>query len=488
MADCRYQNRIGAVIFALLFLSYCYFFQSPWNWNSITRTALGISMVDEGTLNINKFESQTGDKSFFEGNYYSDKAPGATFTALPAIAVSKLYLDTSAGNYKWLSNKGKISGAFIFVNQVATVVACGLFTALAALALYFTAVKLGASLSGAAFGALCFGLATPAWGWVTIFFGHGLAGATLFLGMASVVYLSHSTTGRQDIVLGFVSGALLSWAVVVDYTSAPVSLLIAIYGIIQARSWDHKRLVLVLSCAVTGGLIFLFPLLLYNYSIYGEIFTTGYKHLTDFPGVKEGFYGIEFPRGEILIRMLIGPRNGILWFCPIFIMTPYALYRLWNTPGKKGLAMVIILITLYYFLWNSGYQYWRGGAATGPRFLIPILPFLSLSIALLWSKAGRYLKIMLIVLFVISFLISLVSVSISMLDLEGYNINLFAYHRFPKFLEMTNYKISYLVRLILPSFNGSSQLHLMPLYIILAVGLSYIIWLLNKTGPRRAGS
>jgi len=363
MEDCRYQNRIGIVIFVLLFLSYCYFFQSPWNWNSITRTALGISRVDDGTLNINKFESQTGDKSFFEGNYYSDKAPGATFTALPIIFASKLYLDQSAVNYKWISKKGNIS-----VNQAATIIASGLFTALAALALYFTAVKLGASLSGAAFGALCFGLATPAWGWATIFFGHGLAAATLFLGLASVIYLSQSTSRRQDIVLGFASGALLAWALVVDYTSGPVSLLIAIYGIIQARSWDRKRLALVLSCAAVGGLIFLLPLLLYNYSIYGEIFTTGYSHLTDFPGMKEGFYGIEYPRFKILIRLLVGPRNGILWFCPILILTPYALYRLWKVPGKKGLAIVIILITLYYFLWNSGYQYWRGGLPQGLGF------------------------------------------------------------------------------------------------------------------------
>lgn len=119
---------------------------------------------------------------------------------------------------------------------------------------------------------------------------------------------------------------------------------------------------------------------------------------------------------------------------------------------------------------------------------MPILTFLSLSIALLWSQAGRYLKIVLMIFFVISLLISLVSVSISMLDLEGYNINLFTYQRFPKFFEIADYRISYLVRIVLPSFDGSSHLHLTPLYIILTVGLGYIIWLLNKTGQRRSGS
>lgn len=356
---------------------------------------------------------------------------------------------------------------------------------MSALALYFTAIKLGSNLSGAAFGALCFGLATPAWGWATIFFGHALAASILFLGFASVIYLLQSRTRTEDIILGFLSGSLLSWAIVVDYTSAPVSLLIAVYGIINAFSWDRKRLLTVTACAVAGGLIFILPLLFYNYSIYGELFTSGYSHLISFPGMKQGFYGIQFPRPEVLIRLLIGTHNGIIWFCPILILTPYALYRLWKLPGKKSLAMVIILITIYYFLWNSGFRYWEGGSSNGPRYLTPILPFLSLSLALLWPRTGRSLKIILIFLFLLSLIISFVGVSTSMLDLEGYNYNLSTYYEFPKFFEMTNYKISYITRLISPSFNGSSHFHLLPIYLILIAGFSYIIWLLNKAALRR---
>lgn len=471
------EKRIGITIFLLLLFSYSYFLQDPFNWNPVTRVALGISMVEDGSLNINKFRPITQDMAFYDGKYYSDKAPGMTFSALPAIAITKLYLDSTITNYKWVTNKNKPTPHFVFVMQIATIAAAGFPAALAALALFFVAIRLGAGLGGATFGALAYGLATPVWGWSTTLFGHSSAGACLFLGFAFILYLLDLPSAkRRDIALGFLSGALLSWAVVIEYTSAPASAIIAMYALVSARQWERERFIRVLLSALAGAVIFILPLLIYNYLVYENLFTTGYRYHATFTATKEGFYGIESPKIKIIGRLLVGMKRGIFWLSPLLLFTPIALYRLWKTPAQKGLAITIIAITLYYFLWNSGYVYWSGGSTTGPRFLTPILPFLCLSLAFLWSKASRYLKAGLLLFFALSFFLSLASVSVSMVLGIKTKINFVIDHIIPNFIEANNLTTSFIVRSISPSSNGNSHIDLLPLYIVLAVGGIYILW------------
>lgn len=475
------QKRIGIAIFLLLFFSYCYFFQNPWNWNSIPRVALGISLIEESSLNINKFHLATGDKAFYQGNYYSDKAPGMAFSALPAIFASKLYIDSNRNNYKWINDKGKITSSFIFVTQIATIFTSGLLTALAGAALFFVSIKLGMGPGDAAFGALAFGLATPAWGWSTAFFGHAPAGSCLFLGLTAILYLLNSNSGKtRDIVLGFISGAFLSWAVVIEYTSAPASVIIAIYGLINAWNWERQRFMRVFLSAFVGGFIFICPLLVYSYAIYENILTSGYEYTVLFPGMKDGYYGIIAPKSEVLFNLLFGSYKGIFWFSPLLLFVPFALYKLWQTRSQKGLVITIVAITLYYLLWNSGYVYWTGGGALGPRYLTPMLPFLCLSLAFLWSQAGKKLKLVLLLFFAISFFISLMSVSVSMTEDIGSEINALADYLIPEFFEANQFKVSFLFRLVSSSYDGSSHIHLIPLYIILAISFLYILWEIYK--------
>ncbi|MDY6773802.1 MAG: hypothetical protein SVS85_01255 [Candidatus Nanohaloarchaea archaeon] len=43
-------------------------------------------MVDYGTLNIDKVYQNAGDRSYYQGHYYSDKEPGMAFLATPIYA------------------------------------------------------------------------------------------------------------------------------------------------------------------------------------------------------------------------------------------------------------------------------------------------------------------------------------------------------------------------------------------------------------------
>jgi hypothetical protein len=128
-----------------------------------------------------------------------------------------------------------INRKFGFIVYIGTICTSGLFTAIAGLLLYFVSLRIGASISGAVFALLSFGLASPAWGWATAFFGHAMAGSCLFIGFAIIFYLDqNSQDKRRDALLGFLTGALLSWAVVVEFTAAIASVVIMLFGISKA--------------------------------------------------------------------------------------------------------------------------------------------------------------------------------------------------------------------------------------------------------------
>src|SRR5579863_9014242 len=75
--------RIHALlIFGVIFFSLAYFYEGG-GWNQNSRFDLLRAIVERGTLQIDAFHENTGDKAHFRGHYYSEKAPGLVFLAVP---------------------------------------------------------------------------------------------------------------------------------------------------------------------------------------------------------------------------------------------------------------------------------------------------------------------------------------------------------------------------------------------------------------------
>lgn len=470
----------------MLAASYCYFLQNPFNWNTVPRLALTLSIIENGTLTIDRYKGHTGDLAYYKGSYYTDKAPGMSFMAIPSVAAARLYLLNEYKNVKWVSIFSGLTARFVFLEQWATITTSGLVAVLTALAIYFLALRMGASTGGAVFAALSYGLATPAWGWATAFFGHVVAGGCLFLGLTAIYFMLGSPACKwRDAVLGFVSGALLSWAVVVELPSAPVSAMITVYALYSARRWERDRLLRVLISAVAGAILFISPLLLYNYLITGDIFTSLYGYTVYFPEMKEGFFGLGYPKPDVLVSLLFSHKYGIFWFSPVLLAIFPALYMLWR--HSKGLCVLTIATALYYLLLNSSYVYWTGGGSTGPRYITPMLPFLCLPLAFMWNAAGKILKTALLALFGLSFALNLVCVSVFMTLQYEKDLNIFTYAMFPLFLNGENFQFSLPVRWLFSEsvlMNHNNILFLIPLILFLTVCAFYIVLTLRKSNER----
>lgn len=76
------STQLNLLFFLIHLLAYAYLFHFN-DWNSNSRFGLTMAMLERGTLSIDAYHDspdwQTGDKSLFNGHYYSDKAPGTSF-------------------------------------------------------------------------------------------------------------------------------------------------------------------------------------------------------------------------------------------------------------------------------------------------------------------------------------------------------------------------------------------------------------------------
>ena len=409
----REHPRAGALTLALL----CTFgfFVGPPAWNQNSRLALTRALVERGEVRIDDWHVTTGDKSYRDGHFYSDKAPGtsllatipyaafvlarrATGAELPAVRVEPLDPAIEAAGAT-PSPEDREPGDVLIYNR-ATFVAlwlCRMFavslpTLLAGMLFYLVMLReLGDDRRLATWAGLIWLLATPALGYACGFYGHQLVADLLVASFALVVLADHRE--RLAPSVGLAIGTLLGWAVLTEYTAAiPVVLIVA------WASWRRELRFGAWICA--GGLPWALVLAGYHTWAFGGPLKTGYDfvYLDEFAEGMAVNYGIGAPQLDVLAQLLFGTYRGLFYLSPVLLLAAWGLgVRLWLGPealegdapardapeaealrvGDLALALAIVA---YYLLLNSGYYMWDGGASLGPRHCVPMLAFLCLGL------------------------------------------------------------------------------------------------------------
>jgi hypothetical protein len=360
--------------------SFAYFYQAG-GWNQNSRFDLVRAITEDGSLAIDRFAGNTGDKARFGGRLYSDKAPGLALAAVPGVALARPLVKLFGTDPAGPRGVGILS-------YLATLFAVALPLAAATGALSLAARRLGADGAGASFVALVFALGSPMWAYATLLWGHGLASACLVLAYVAALSVGDTASRRRDLLVGLLVGLLGGWAVVTEFPTLPPAALISVLALRQARRGGWPRVLPVAAAVAAGAAICATVLLVYQAAAFGSAFTMGYSHVEGFTGMKQGFLGVTYPKPFVLAEIIGGRFRGLLPLAPVLALGPVGLVLLWRRATWPVAAALSIVV--YYLLFNGAYTYWNGGWSYGPRHIAPALPFLALGIVGVWVRVPSW--------------------------------------------------------------------------------------------------
>jgi hypothetical protein len=198
------------------------------------------------------------------------------------------------------------------------------------------------------------------------------------------------TEKRRAALRLVLAGFLASYAAVIELQVGPVSAILGIY--LLAQVVGKRRPLSALGDFAVGAIIPALLLLGYNQLAFGSPWDMGYFHHATwiFSRVHsaENPLGLRSPHWERAVDLLWGSYRGLLFYAPILILAlpgwvVLARRRLW------GMTTVSFAVAASVFVVNLSYPEWTGGWSTGPRLLVPMLPFAMLPVAALLAVGGH---------------------------------------------------------------------------------------------------
>ena len=341
-----------------------------------TLLALSRSIVEQGSWAMTP-TSGLFQVTGVDGNRYSEKGPGQSLAAVPWTAAGLLVGGLFEGDQSGFALRFVI-GTF---NALVGAGIAGLFAALCMALGYSrrTGLFLGGTLA----------FATFLWPTSRTFFAEPLATLCL-LGAFYLMYRAFPhvenplITGRQAQRRLAWSGVLFAATLAVKVQYAPAVLAFVVYLVVLAKrsgkedgqgnrdkpiqrylSFIPSPLSLLAWFAgLNAGLL---PLFWYNAAAFGNPFSPGYgTNFKDFQTpLFEGAYGL-----------LLSPGKGLLWYAlPLLVaVAGFASFARRHRPEVTFIALLTLTLVLFF----GSYSTWHGDGAWGPRYLVPLLPFLLL--------------------------------------------------------------------------------------------------------------
>ena len=312
------------------------------------------------------------------GELYSRKGIGTSLVALPLA---------------WL---GLVVPFWGFVQT--TLLLNVVVTVLSGLLVFLYLQRLGYSCKIALVVVLLFGLGSMAWPYSKYFFSEPLTGLTL-LATAYFLLRFRESQAASDLALAGTSLGLAIATRLATAAIAPLFLLPLLAYTLPDRAL-YRRLIPFLAAFLTPLILWALLLSGYNYLRFGNPLTTGYLP-------QESF---RTPLLTGLAGLLISPGRGLFLYCPIFllILPAFPIFlRRHRIEGSFSLSLATVYILIY-----SKWFMWHGGVAWGPRFLVPIIPFLAIPLAPLIEGLRGKAKVAFASLLAISVAIQILGLSV----------------------------------------------------------------------------
>jgi len=385
VSEKRWEKWERMILFLFVLACYTYTFPRWADPNQNSRLDMVVALVEDGTLQIDKYVANTVDYARFEGHYYSDKAPGAAFLGVPVYAVLRIILDLPLveGLTDRLANSGAFQATlredgsgvslhkvrFALAQVVLAFTISALPSALLSLLLFRILTRFTTRLWPRISVALGYALLTPAFAYAGAFYGHQLSAACLF-GAFYLLFAQQRPLSSRTLLI---AGLLMGYSVITEYPSALIAGILSFYALYRL---NRRRRI---GWVILGGSLMAAVLMAYNTAVYHSPWELGY-HYSELWAEKHqaGLMSLTWPHWEALWGITFSPFRGL------FVLSPWLLlsapgFVLWWRSGEHRPELLVCLISVLAFLWfNASSIMWWGGYAVGPRYLLPSLPFMAL--------------------------------------------------------------------------------------------------------------
>ena len=413
------ERRVTILLFVTLALAYAFVFPRWLDWNANARLDLSAAIVERGTLSIDAYAQNTGDYALFNGRRYIDKAPGLSFLGVPVyFVVSHLTQPKFVQNL--IESGGRAPAAAATVNRsidrvsreellfaarsaLTTWLVVGLSSALLGVVLFDFLRRLSYPMRWRALAVLIYGLATPAFTYSAAFYGHQVAAVLLFSAFA---WLFALRSRRARAIEWLIIGSLLGYAVITEYPAVLIAACLGLYAI-----WITRRLALIFLVAL-GGLIPIGLWGAYNAAIFGTPFAVGYHYTANpyWSGIlSTGFLSAGVPTWQALWGLTFSPFRGLFFASPILLLSLPGLVLLRRSIYHAEWVTSLASLVSFLVLISASAQWW-GGWSAGPRYLVPVLPFLVWPLTATFDRIARSTAMWRAGLWLITFGLVLISI------------------------------------------------------------------------------
>lgn len=379
-----------AALVCVILVAYAYFVPPPspeyFGTNVSVRFYLTKSLALDKSFTIEKYYRGGIDAAYFQGHYYSGKAPAASFLAVPVYWCAWHTMGRFYAIPDWV---------YLYLVQVCVI---ALPSMLMALLMHAFLCRFVPSEWYADLIVIGYSLGTMAFPYSTQFVGHQLAAVFLFCCFLFLLPQSAHALPRPTPTRLLLAGLLGGLAVAADYQ---VLLILGLLFLCAVFSLRRPGDILIFAIGCVPGVFFV---LLYNYACFGDVLSFPYAHEA-MPIAREvqsqGLFGIQVPQLMPFLMLLVSPFRGIFFGSPFLLLVIPGLYSLARRcpdadnvessigMSRKRLFWLCLSMILVYMLLISSYRAWAGGAGYGPRFLVPVIPFFIPPIAALMARKRR---------------------------------------------------------------------------------------------------
>jgi hypothetical protein len=362
----RGRRRLALVAILLLGLASATVIQS-FSWNQTSHYDL-IRTIYHGKTTIDAYQSNTGDKAYYKGHWYSARAPGLALFSEPFYE-ALILVRAESWTDAHVAPPDHPGDEMIYLIGLWGDVLPGL---LLLLLVWRVAERYEPGYGAAT--AVIVGLGTMVLPFSQLLFSHMF---TTFLCFAAFWLMLKERDGPPRPLLLAVAGLAVGYAFSSEYPTFFAAVVLGLFLLSRRDALTLGGVARRGGAYVAGGIVGIVPLLLYNHFAFHS-----WTHLaySDIPRQQQGFFGINAPNLKVLITLLLDSR-GLLTISPILIMGAIGTVMLYRR-GKRAEALTIGGICVCYLGYNSGYYLPFGGGFMGPRFLDTLLPFLAFPVAL----------------------------------------------------------------------------------------------------------